>query len=49
MKADEQHLRKRIAELQEYRRAGITTGAEAEAYDVTRVARVSWRNCVSQE
>jgi hypothetical protein len=38
---DEQTLRKRIAELQEYRRMGITTGAEAEAYDIAKVARVS--------
>ncbi len=38
---DEQNLRKRIAELQEYRRMGITTGAEAEAYDNAKAARVS--------
>ena len=37
----EQNLRKRIAELQEYRRMGITTGPEAEAYDNAKAARVS--------
>ena len=39
---DEQNLRKRIAELQEYRRMGITTGAEAEAYDNAKAARVRY-------
>lgn len=38
---DEHNLRKRIAELQEYRRVGITTAAEAEAYDHAKAARVS--------
>jgi transcriptional adapter 2-alpha len=38
---DEQNLRKRIADLQEYRRMGITTGAEAEAYDNAKATRVS--------
>lgn len=40
MQADEHQLRKRIAELQEYRRMGVTTGIEAEAYDLAKAARV---------
>lgn len=36
----EQLLRRRIAELQEYRRAGVTTAAEAEVYDAAKAARV---------
>ncbi|KAL7419684.1 Transcriptional adapter ada2 [Cryptotrichosporon argae] len=39
----EQQLRRRIAELQEYRRVGITTAAEAEAYDIARAARAGFR------
>lgn len=38
---DEVSLRKRIQELQEYRRMGITTLAEAEKYEKDKVARVS--------
>jgi hypothetical protein len=38
---DEHNLRKRIAELQEFRRMGITTAAEAEAFEQARAARVS--------
>jgi hypothetical protein len=37
---DEQNLRKRISELQEYRRMGITTAAEAESYETIKAARV---------
>ncbi|EIW68866.1 hypothetical protein TREMEDRAFT_31549 [Tremella mesenterica DSM 1558] len=36
-------LRKRIAELQEYRRMGITTALEAEAYDSAKAARAGYR------
>ncbi|ORX33626.1 hypothetical protein BD324DRAFT_653928 [Kockovaella imperatae] len=39
----EHQLRKRITELQEYRKMGITTGAEAEAYDAAKVARAGYR------
>ncbi|ORY23443.1 hypothetical protein BCR39DRAFT_549321 [Naematelia encephala] len=39
----EQMLRKRIAELQEYRRMGITTGPEAEAYDNAKATRAGYR------
>lgn len=39
--ADEHNLRKRIAELQEFRRMGITTASEAEAFEQARSARVS--------
>ncbi|RSH94558.1 Transcriptional adapter ada2 [Saitozyma podzolica] len=39
----EQNLRKRIADLQEYRRMGITTGAEAEAYDNAKAMRAGYR------
>ncbi|GAA5937083.1 hypothetical protein JCM1841_001878 [Sporobolomyces salmonicolor] len=35
------HLRKRIAELQDYRRAGITTLADGERYDSARSQRLS--------
>ncbi|ODN97399.1 transcriptional adapter 2-alpha [Cryptococcus wingfieldii CBS 7118] len=35
----EQALRKRISELQEYRRMGITTAAEADAYDNVKLTR----------
>ncbi|GAA5861218.1 hypothetical protein JCM1840_003119 [Sporobolomyces johnsonii] len=35
------HLRKRIAELQDYRRAGITTLADGERYDTARSQRLS--------
>lgn len=38
--AVEQHLRRRIAELQEYRRVGVTTAFEAEAYDQQKATRV---------
>jgi len=38
---DEQLLRKRITELQELRRLGITTLAEAETYEKARQYRVS--------
>jgi hypothetical protein len=38
--ADEQVLRRRIAELQEYRRNGVTTGAEAEVFEAAKIARV---------
>lgn len=37
---DEHNLRKRIAELQEYRRMGVTTAVEAEAYETAKAARV---------
>lgn len=40
---DEQVLRKRIQELQEYRRMGITTLAEAERYDRDKANRVRRR------
>ncbi|KAK1927453.1 hypothetical protein DB88DRAFT_32495 [Papiliotrema laurentii] len=39
----EHKLRKRIAELQEYRRMGITTAAEAEVYDNAKAARAGYR------
>ncbi|KAK8861484.1 hypothetical protein IAR55_002305 [Kwoniella newhampshirensis] len=45
----EQNLRKRIAELQEYRRMGITTGAEAEAYDNAKAARAGYRPLVQRD
>ncbi|WVN85796.1 uncharacterized protein L203_100947 [Cryptococcus depauperatus CBS 7841] len=35
----EQALRRRIAELQEYRRMGVTTAAEAEVYDNVKLTR----------
>lgn len=38
---DEHNLRKRITELQEYRRNGVTTALEAEAYETAKNARVS--------
>jgi hypothetical protein len=38
---DEQNLRKRITELQEYRRMGVTTAQEADAYETAKAARVS--------
>jgi len=39
---DEQNLRKRITELQEYRRMGVTTAQEADAYETAKAARVSF-------
>ncbi|WWC60212.1 uncharacterized protein I303_102778 [Kwoniella dejecticola CBS 10117] len=45
----EQNLRKRIAELQEYRRMGITTNAEAEAYDIAKAARAGYRPIVQRD
>ncbi|WRT65609.1 uncharacterized protein IL334_002554 [Kwoniella shivajii] len=45
----EQNLRKRIAELQEYRRMGITTNAEAEAYDNAKAARAGYRPIVQRD
>ncbi|WVQ94642.1 hypothetical protein IAU59_001722 [Kwoniella sp. CBS 9459] len=45
----EQNLRKRIAELQEYRRMGITTCAEAEAYDNAKAARAGYRPIVQRD
>jgi hypothetical protein len=53
MVLDEHNLRKRITELQEYRRNGVTTALEAEAYETAKNARVSravtnytdWSNC----
>ncbi|KAI9632507.1 uncharacterized protein MKK02DRAFT_20124, partial [Dioszegia hungarica] len=39
----EQNLRKRIAELQEYRRMGITTAAEAEVYDQAKITRAGYK------
>nr|XP_019012163.1 transcriptional adapter 2-alpha [Kwoniella pini CBS 10737]OCF50944.1 transcriptional adapter 2-alpha [Kwoniella pini CBS 10737] len=45
----EQNLRKRIAELQEYRRMGITTNAEAEAYDAAKAARAGYRPLVQRD
>lgn len=47
--AVEQNLRKRIAELQEYRRMGITTAAEAEVYDQAKIARVGHSTEVIKE
>jgi hypothetical protein len=44
--ADEQLLRKRITELQELRRLGITSLAEAETYEKARQYRVSISNTV---
>jgi hypothetical protein len=41
---DEQLLRKRITELQELRRLGITSLAEAETYEKARQYRVSISN-----
>jgi hypothetical protein len=38
---DEQLLRKRIAELQDYRRLGILTASDASRYEKMRVERVS--------
>ena len=43
---DEHNLRKRITELQEYRRMGITTAQEAEVYETAKAARVSALYCV---
>jgi transcriptional adapter 2-alpha len=40
---DEQNLRKRITELQDYRRMGVTTAQEAEAYETAKAARVSFQ------
>jgi transcriptional adapter 2-alpha len=34
-------LRKRVAELQEYRKMGITTLADAERYEKEKATRVS--------
>ena len=45
---DEQNLRKRITELQEYRRMGVTTAQEADAYETAKAARVSLRCKVVQ-
>nr|XP_019050277.1 transcriptional adapter 2-alpha [Kwoniella bestiolae CBS 10118]OCF29207.1 transcriptional adapter 2-alpha [Kwoniella bestiolae CBS 10118] len=45
----EQNLRKRITELQEYRRMGITTNAEAEAYDNAKAARAGYRPLVQRD
>jgi transcriptional adapter 2-alpha len=45
----ENQLRRRIAELQEYRRVGITTGYEAESYDTVKAARAGFRPVVSRE
>ncbi|WWC87792.1 uncharacterized protein L201_002684 [Kwoniella dendrophila CBS 6074] len=45
----EQNLRKRITELQEYRRMGITTNAEAEAYDNAKAARAGYRPIVQRD
>lgn len=45
----EQQLRRRIAELQEYRRVGITTGAEAEHYETVKAARAGYRPVISRE
>lgn len=39
---DEQLLRKRIAELQDYRRLGILTASDASRYEKMRVERVSF-------
>jgi transcriptional adapter 2-alpha len=41
--ADEITLRKRIAELQEYRRNGITTLAEADRYEQAKQQRLSFK------
>jgi hypothetical protein len=43
---DEQLLRKRITELQELRRLGITSLAEAETYEKARQYRVSVSNTI---
>lgn len=45
----EQQLRRRIAELQEYRRVGITTAAEAEHYETVKAARAGYRPVQSRE
>ncbi|WVR03914.1 hypothetical protein IAU60_000913 [Kwoniella sp. DSM 27419] len=45
----EQNLRKRIAELQEYRRMGITTNAEAEVYDNAKAARAGYRPIIQRD
>lgn len=45
----EQQLRRRIAELQEYRRFGITTAQEAEAYETAKAARAGYRPVLSRE
>ncbi|BEI83448.1 hypothetical protein CcaverHIS002_0400520 [Cutaneotrichosporon cavernicola] len=45
----EHQLRRRITELQEYRRVGITMGYEAESYDVAKAARAGFRPVVSRE
>lgn len=39
--SDEMALRKRISELQEYRRNGVTSIAEGERYDHAKTQRVS--------
>jgi hypothetical protein len=41
---DEQTLRKKIAEIQDYRRNGITTVADAQRFDRLRNERVSLEN-----
>lgn len=38
--SDEHMIRRRITELQEYRRQGITTAADAARYDTVKVQRV---------
>jgi transcriptional adapter 2-alpha len=45
----EQQLRRRIAELQEYRRVGVTTAAEAEHYETAKAARAGYRPVQSRE
>lgn len=45
----ETQLRKRIGELQEYRRFGITTAAEAETYEAAKAARAGYRPVLSRE
>ncbi|KLT41943.1 hypothetical protein CC85DRAFT_246755 [Cutaneotrichosporon oleaginosum] len=45
----ETQLRRRIAELQEYRRMGITTGKEADDYDTKKAARAGQRPVVTRE
>ncbi|KAK4687393.1 transcriptional adapter 2-alpha, partial [Tremellales sp. Uapishka_1] len=45
----EQNLRKRITELQEYRRMGITAGPEAEAYDNAKAQRAGYRPMLPRE
>lgn len=45
----EMTLRKRINELQEYRRMGLTTFAEAELYEKDKVARATFRPMPGRE